>query len=290
MKCEEVQLKLSALTANELAANVRQQVQDHLADCAACRELLLFHRELDDRLDGVAEVPMQLRSRVDAEIGKPSWWGSLRGQRIMRNIALSAATAATVTALVMLAPRQASASTPQETFERMGFAIAQVAQEGGLKLKVKADGTGTINVRAFLDGKELPTSFPIVTEVQREGDVLKVHLKVDFDPSSYADIRFGEDQNTLELVRKGRETERAVVKINPKSARPTSWASQMQQGRQANAKPSKANWKTTGEAKLSSKFSDAILVEGFPLFYKLDVNVTMHLNQEATVEVKPTVN
>lgn len=279
MKCEEVQLKLSDLVANELSVEVRQEVQDHVADCAGCRELLIFHRELRERLDGVAPVPPSLRERVDAEVGKSTLWGTLRGHRIMRNIALSAATVAAVTALFVLAPRQASASTPQETFERMGYAIAQVAQEGGLKLKVKADDTGTINVRAFLDGKELPQSFPIIAEVKREGDVLNVHLKVDFDPRNYAEIRFGEDSNTLEFIRKGKESERSVVKLNPKSARPTSWASQSKQA---------ANWRTTGAARLSPKFSEAISVEGFPLFYRLDVHVVMHLNQEATVEVKPS--
>lgn len=279
MKCDEVQLKLSALVANELSAEMREQVQDHVADCAGCRELLIFHRELIERLDGVAPVPPSLRERVDAEIGKSTLWGTLRGQRIMRNIAFSAATVAAVTTLFVLAPRQASASTPQEAFERMGYAIAQVAQEGGLQLKVKADGTGTVTVRAFLDGKELPGSFPVITEVSREGDQLNVHLKVDFDPRNYAEIRFGEDANTLEFIRKGKESERAVVKINPKSARPTSWASQSKRA---------AYWKTTGAAKMSPKFSDAISVEGFPLFYKLDVHVAMHLNQEATVNVKPS--
>lgn len=195
----------------------------------------------------------------------------------MKKIAFSAAAAASLATLALIAPRTASASTPKETFERMGYAIAQTAQQGGLALNVKSDANGQVTVLAFLDGKALPSSFPLVTEVTRKGTELLVHIKVDFDPANYSDIRFGEDTNTLELVRKG-AAERAVVKLDPKSARPTAWASQMKHSR---------TWKTTGEAKLSSP-KEPISVEGFPLFYKLDAKVLMHLSSEARIEVRPS--
>ncbi len=58
MRCEQVRQKLDAYAANELAVGAREQVENHLAACDACRQALARQRELAALLRGVPAPPV----------------------------------------------------------------------------------------------------------------------------------------------------------------------------------------------------------------------------------------
>lgn len=66
MRCEQVRQKLDAYAANELTAGVRQQVENHLTMCDACRQAVDRQQELAALLRGVPAppVPQGFRARV----------------------------------------------------------------------------------------------------------------------------------------------------------------------------------------------------------------------------------
>ena len=58
MHCEKVRQELDAYGTNELTAGAREQVENHLATCDACRQALARQRELAALLRGVPAPPV----------------------------------------------------------------------------------------------------------------------------------------------------------------------------------------------------------------------------------------
>lgn len=92
MKCDEIQLEISALLDGNLAAGEAEKVRSHCRRCPSCRDFLKEQRELapflrsnDPGQDPPAHLWYQIRDRIEtqASVGKAtssrhSWWNFLQ--------------------------------------------------------------------------------------------------------------------------------------------------------------------------------------------------------------------
>ena len=226
MKCETVQELLSRYLTDELPSGQTASVKDHLSDCVACRKALAFHRSLSGQMDAVVETPASLQMRVmlGTTVAKPTLMTRLFGDTPMKRILVSStAVTALVAAIVLFAPRTASASTPKETFNKMRAALVKAVKNGELVLDVNADGDGQVTVTGTLDGAPLPKDFPLYVDSRRDGKVIDVEITADFDPANYSVIRYGKDHHTLVLVPKANPNSTSEVILDPTSMKPQTW-------------------------------------------------------------------
>jgi len=192
----------------------------------------------------------------------------------MRKLLISSTAVTTlVVGTLLLVHLNATASTPLETFNSMRAAIAKAAHGGELTLSVTSTTGGTVTVSGKLDGEDLPPDFPIQTAVSRDGDTLDIHITLDMAPQNYSSIKFGKNQNTLELVPKAKPGEKILIGLDPTSMKPNSWTSMERRGtawgiKERHAYTPKADSKPAKNAEMA-----------------VNARVLMHLGQSATVTV-----
>lgn len=220
MKCNDVQTILT----NSQSQSQSAEVQDHVADCPDCREFLIFQRSLEARLDGGMDVPAGLyqktMNRIDELPGR-SLLVRMLGNNTMKKILISstALTAVLVAGFMSLSGR-ASASSAIEEYNSMKSALMQAASKGELKISVKASPEGEVTVAGSLNGKTLPSGFPMKFTKTRNGDVLDVKVTVELSPTEYQSITFGKDGKSLLLQPKGTKDGKVEVFIDPKTKAP----------------------------------------------------------------------
>ncbi|MEQ1823436.1 MAG: zf-HC2 domain-containing protein, partial [Fimbriimonadaceae bacterium] len=294
MKCNEIQKLIAIDLSGELKPGQRSLMQDHLSECATCREWVAFHRSLENHMNEPVLVPSSMETRVAqllaASPAQVPWLTRVFGNNTMKKLALSTSTLAVLAVgAFVLFPRTAAATTPLESFKKMRSAFTAAAKRGELKITTTANTDGTIDTKATLDGKELP-GFPINVESTREGDNFKVHITADLEPEHYKVIRFGKAANTLELVRKETENKIYQIKLDPKTQAPVKWDVIEVQGYKIDLK----DLKLDDEKAHASKQGDPIRVQGFPIEVKdpkpvakadkhptLDVHIALRSGQTA---------
>lgn len=81
MRCEEIQVHLSAYLEDEVGPGERRAIEEHLPECATCRHELELLRRTVAALKSLEEieVPAQLTASIQAgvEARGPSWWRNL---------------------------------------------------------------------------------------------------------------------------------------------------------------------------------------------------------------------
>ena len=235
-KCKQVQRQLDRYLRTELSEATQKSVVVHLAACEVCREVLEFHRMLDAKLGGNPAVPDALRMRTEACLGNPagrrSWLAQALGEPIMKKILLSSTALAVVLITgVILAPSLAQGSTPHEKFVKMRSALAQAAFTGEIQVSVTADKGGLASFSVLLDGNPLPPDVPIRTTSKEDGNVVDYTITIDLSGNNFSSMQFGKDQNTLNLIPKGKPGVVDVVHLDPKSAKPLDWSTfELKQG------------------------------------------------------------
>lgn len=230
MNCEKVQSLLARDLRGEAKPDQASAIRGHLAECAACREWLAFHRSLDTQLDVPVALPQGLEAKTVALVlepaGRGAWFTRVLGNTTMKKLAISTSTLAILAIGAMtLIPRPANASTPIESFKKVRSALTRSALQGEVTVKAIADKDGALKTEVSVNGVVL-TDLPIKTEVQRFGDDLEAHITIDLDQESYQVIRFGKDNKTLELVRKNEPKKLHKVKLDPQTQAPIRWSSE----------------------------------------------------------------
>lgn len=268
MKCNEIQKLIAIDLSGELKPGQRSLMQDHLSECAACREWLAFHRSLENHMNEPVSVPIGMETRVAQMLASSPaqvpWLTRVLGNQTMKKLALSTSTVAVLAAgAFFLLPRNAAASTPLESFNKMRSAFTSAAQKGLLRVMAISGKDGRVRTVTILDGKEL-SQFPVKLNVKREGELNVVNLTVDMvelQPERFRFIRFGKAVNTLELGPKSSPNSFYSVTLDPKTKAPQKWDVIVVEGF-----PIDVNQLKEQAPKSGSKSGDVqIRVEGVPL-------------------------
>jgi hypothetical protein len=279
MKCESVQTLLARFVTGELRPRFLGDIESHLSECARCRETLAFHRALESQFDCVVEPPLHLYSRASALTAAPARLALLTrvlGDSTMKKILVSSALVTVLaTSMLFLGPRNASASTPQETFRSMRAGLAKSIENGNLAFDLKANEDGSITVAGKLSGRPLPPDFPVETEVTRDGDIFDVTLIVDFSTSNYSAISFGKD-GSLVLAPRAKQGERYAIALDPASKEPRSWTTfSLERGA----------WKVKSRYDFKPEAAAPTITDEGPL---MKVRVRMLVNRTATIRYEPS--
>lgn len=283
MKCDDVERSLSLYLSDELKLSEKRLIQDHLNECPSCREALALHRMVGQALDGPGRIPAGLQSKTLALIQpkqKAPWLARIIGDPKMRKYAaLSAAAAVLAVSLFALAPQLAQASTAKETLSEMNSAIALAALRGEITLIVASTPEGQITVNGSMDGGPLPSTFPVDVKVQQEGDVATLEITIDFNQPQYESVAFGKDKNTLEVVPKGSQDRKYLVKLDPVTRLPLSSASlQKKEGQWKEV--SRSSFRPRAAAPKGQKSAEHLV----------KATVKMHLGQTATLRIAGAID
>ena len=228
-KCKQVQRQLDRFLRSELTLSIRKEIEDHLTTCRKCGEVLAFHQALDTNLNGKAGMPDDLRMRTEELLATPSrrrsWLTQAFGEPIMKKILLSStAVAAALIAGIVLVPSLAQGATPREKFVMMRSALAQAASDGEITISATADKSGLASFSVLLDGNPLPPDVPVNITSKEEANVIDYTITIDLSGNNFSSMQFGKDQNTLNLVPKGKPGLVDVVHLDPKTGKPLNWS------------------------------------------------------------------
>ena len=228
-KCKQTQRLLERYLRSELSLTAKNAVESHVTECDVCRAALSFHKALDLRLTGTVEPPVGFHERVGDLLSGPSPRRSpliqLFGDPKMKKYLFSstAVAAAFVSALVLL-PGQAHGSSAKEKFVAMRSALARAAQDGQLTISAIATNGGLASLTILLNGNPLPPDVPVTTTSKDVGDAIDYKITIDLSDNNFSSIKYGADQNTLNLIPKAKPSNIEVVHLDPKSGMPTNWS------------------------------------------------------------------
>ncbi|MCU0610226.1 MAG: zf-HC2 domain-containing protein [Candidatus Eisenbacteria bacterium] len=132
MHCRNVQARLSEYLDSFLSPRHRQELEDHLRQCDACRQASREMRRLRDILGGLTPVdpPESLASRIDRIPWETSQDRPLIGPQTAR-IGLAVLTATAAVMVVLLRPTLSGAPAPgipAVAQEHTGSAVVEVQQ------------------------------------------------------------------------------------------------------------------------------------------------------------------
>ncbi len=279
MKCEDVERMLSLYLSDELKTVEKRSVQEHLNECLDCRESLALHRLSSRVLSGQGTVPAGLHAKTLQHLQPkqaPSWLTRILGDPNMRKFAaVSAAAAIIAVSFFGLAPQIAQASTAKETLSEMNLALAKASARGEIALNVESTTEGTVTVSGTMDGRPLPTTFPVETKVTRDGsDSVLIEITINFEVAVYESVSFGKDKNTLELVPNGALDKKLIVSLDPKTRLPLAVSSRVKTG---------SVWKETSRNVFKPRLSQAAAAAVAPTVAKAAIK--MNLGQKAVVTI-----
>ncbi|SHG88813.1 anti-sigma factor family protein [Bradyrhizobium erythrophlei] len=107
MTCDEAEILLHALIDGELDAGHAREVEDHIANCAACAAALRDYREMSKAVAGADlryKAPPELRRRIEASL--PRAQAAPNRRSVLRGFAMgSAVSAIAATGLVAIVLR-----------------------------------------------------------------------------------------------------------------------------------------------------------------------------------------
>lgn len=260
LNCEHAQSLIARHLTRELSAKDEAALVDHLHDCARCRQEVEFHKSLASRLAVMPKVPDSLAANAAScldRVARPgflSWLSQPQGANTMKKVMIStSAIAAIAMGTLFVLPHIASAATPLSRFNDLRTAIRQAANRGEIKIDVFANPNGSIECTGTLDGLKLPDEFPMQVEAKVADQIADVTITIDFDPSHFTSIKFGQNEDTLKLVYKDLPNRVMLVQLDPKTHMPKAWKSEKLTERIGAAQPAKTNAKAARETVAQAK-------------------------------------
>lgn len=293
MKCEDVEKSLSLYLSDELKSDEKRLVQDHLNECPDCRESLALHRLSSRALAGQGFVPASLQAKTWQQLQPKldlNWLARIVGDPKMTKFAVvSAAAAILAVSFIGLAPQIAQANTAKKALTEMNLALAQAASRGEITLNVTSTKEGQVTVTGSMDGKPLPTTFPVDVKVTREGvEAVTVEVSINFEIALYESVSFGKDKNTLEVIPKGAKDKRFLVSLDPKTRLPLSVSSSERKGK-VWKETSRSTYRTVKEANYKpineGSYKPIADAKASPAATKAKAVIKMNLGQTATVTI-----
>jgi anti-sigma factor RsiW len=160
MTCDEAEILLHALIDGELDAGHAREVEDHIADCAACAADLAAYREMSKAISAADlryAAPPQLRRRIEAALPQAAVLPQAPSRRaVLRGFAMgSAVSAIAATGLVAIVLRNDDA---QRIESEIVSAHLRSLQAGHLTDVISTDQH---TVKPWFNGK-LDVSPPVV--------------------------------------------------------------------------------------------------------------------------------